>query len=811
MKRDLILLAAAAVIATAGAAPITPEQALQRAQTNAPARAKALTQTELKLVHTTKTAAGEAAAYVFSKDGKSGFSILSANDIAAPILGYSDSGSFDPQNMPPALTWWLDQYAAEIEYAESKGADTANAKMYAPSSWPAIEPMIKTKWNQDSPYSDQCPTSGGVVCPTGCVATAMAQVMNYFQYPKQAEGSISYKWGTRTLLMDFTKKEFDWDNMLDAYVSGEYTDDQASAISYLMKACGYSVEMSYSASASGTNSYKIPHAFTTYFKYDDKVNYYSRDLYNYDVWAEMCYDNLKNIGPFIYDGIDPIAGGHSFVCDGYDGAGYFHINWGWGGMSDGYFALDALTPVSQGAGGAEGGFNYMQDAIFGIQLPDGKDVEATQPQLTQYGTTHVYLSGSDIYFDTTDHYLPGWVNRNYDSMIFNLGVIIEPVNGGTSQTVQGNYGSSSYRQTLQGFTMLPRAYGLPNAKLPTLADGTYKVTLATKIYGDEWTDFVPVKTYDGYPNYALLTVSNGQYTVENVDPEVLQFKSVELTSPLYRDRNARLKAHIVNPYDRQLTACISPHLDLNGVTQQTAECILVTVGANTELDYEWVAHFYDTEGAEAYTDPTTYELTIYNENNHTSYGSFGNVEMTSTSSNYTLKSDTFVVKDVEKQASVTVDGQSYRNVYVVEDPENFTVDFAYHVSRGYFDSTIMLCLYRRSSDGVVYTPVTDVLWESTPFLGTDETESVELPISFNEAENDKVYYLRAEYMRGGAQTYLNQISITFPSESAVEDIIPDSTSAPVEYYNLQGLKISNPESGQLLIKRQGAKSTKVVY
>jgi len=154
--------------------------------------------------------------------------------------------------------------------------------------------------------------------------------------------------------------------------------------------------MGYGASASGAQSFKLVNAMVTYFKYSADAIYREREAYSTSAWTQMVYDNIRNVGPVIYDGRS-IDGGHSFVCDGYDGNGYFHFNWGWGGMSDGYFLLDSLSPESQGIGGAEGGFNYSQGAVFNMRKPDG-NVTPDYDNMKVMGTVVPSLSGRDITF-----------------------------------------------------------------------------------------------------------------------------------------------------------------------------------------------------------------------------------------------------------------------------------------------------------------------------------------------------------------------------------------------------------------------------
>lgn len=315
---------------------------------------------------------GNPSIYVYTYFGDNGFLLLSAYDSAPALLGYSETNDFDTRRMSESTTAWVANYASQIAVAKDiKGYRFAPTRA---DDRVKIEPMVKTTWDQLSPYNGQCPLVGVRRSVTGCVATAMAQIMNYWKYPEVGQGEITYTPNnfSSPLSLDFSTVEFDWDNMLDSYpYNASSTDPSSKAVATLMKACGYAVKMNYSPDASGANSNLIGYGMRTYFGYDSGVQYTARSGYSNSAWDKMVYENLLNVGPLIYDG-QSSTGGHSFVCDGYDGKGYYHINWGWGGHSDGYFLLDELTPSDIGTGGHYGGYNMSQDAVFGIMPPVGR-------------------------------------------------------------------------------------------------------------------------------------------------------------------------------------------------------------------------------------------------------------------------------------------------------------------------------------------------------------------------------------------------------------------------------------------------------
>lgn len=346
--------------------------------------------------------------YVFNVSNDGGFVIVSNDDIAEPILGYSDSGTIDPENMPSNMRAWLQGYADEIAWAKEHGITNARPAK-APrhhteaSVKTPIEPLVKTKWNQDAPYNMYTPyygvdSNGYYVystdqipenitwshCATGCVATAMAQVMKYHEWPEKPTKDIpGYNWENKNETiagLSANSAEFAWYNMKNTYES-EATGYSANAVALLMQYCGWSVKMNYGRE-SGSNSAKLANALTEYFDYKATVTCVDRACYSYANWINLLYHELAEKRPVVYSG-QSSGGGHEFVSDGYQGEDYFHINWGWGGSSDSYFKLSSLNPYAQGIGGSStrDGFRYWQDAVIGIQKPSENgtilDVDAT--------------------------------------------------------------------------------------------------------------------------------------------------------------------------------------------------------------------------------------------------------------------------------------------------------------------------------------------------------------------------------------------------------------------------------------------------
>ena len=524
---------------------LSPEEALSRASdTTGKHLAAPLTETtDAKLAFTQISKnTDNPTIYVFNKPSEKGYIIVSADDIAIPVLGFSDSGTFDAENIPDNLRWWLEEYSREITYASE---NNITEKAYSIDlggmnkiSRNPISPMLSTKWNQDAPYNNLCPDINGKKTYTGCVATAMAQVMNYCKWPEKGNGSHSYEWeyttgNKKTLSMDFSSTTFDWANMLDSYTNGNYNSSQATAVATLMKACGYSVNMGYGTSESGAVTLLVGQSLINYFNYDSKINAQLKKYYTSCDWESLIYDNLKNVGPVLYAGKSN-QGGHAFVCDGYSSDGYFHFNWGWSGMSDGYFKLSALDPESQGIGGSSSGYNVNQQVILGIQKSQG----GTAP------------SGVSLY---TDEQLSFTLSSGTLKSIpcFNYSYYSGPASIGYK--LEGTAGNVQYIKTNGYLANIPFLSGIGNysAKLPTnLSNGNYKVYL---VYSDKQnpsnSDWKLVKTPVTSRQYGTLTVSNGNYSISTEAINQIKIEDLTLKSPLYANKACKISFKISNPND----------------------------------------------------------------------------------------------------------------------------------------------------------------------------------------------------------------------------------------------------------------------
>ena len=312
------------------------------------------------------------AVYVFNAVGEQGFVLVSAEDNARAVLGYSDEGHIDAQNIPANMRAWLQMYADELARAAKAPAAVVQRTV---EYYPSIEPLLgNLAWNQDAPYNNHCPIDPKTQkrSVTGCMATAAAQVMYHHRYPEKGTGSYSYSCGWENLSVDFSKATYDWDHMLPSYKNG-CTQQESDAVAQLMYHVGVASNMWYGSSASGAAMGTAMQAMMRHFDYDAAIRVLMKDYMDEEAVMDAIVADLQGSRPVFIEALTKKDEGHAFVCDGIQADGYIHINWGWGGYGNGYFALSAMNPTNQGIGGAsdDGAFTEQVTLYTGIQPNQG--------------------------------------------------------------------------------------------------------------------------------------------------------------------------------------------------------------------------------------------------------------------------------------------------------------------------------------------------------------------------------------------------------------------------------------------------------
>lgn len=331
--------------------------------------------------------------YVFANGEDKGFTIVSGDDRMPEVVGYSAQGTYDPDHLPANYVGFMKAYQETVE-ALLKGDAQVSGGLAEVRQWraerassAAVAPLLDgIKWDQREPYNNMCPLYEGTNrSVTGCVATAMAQVMMYYQFPKKLKSTIE-SYTTKAYGINipaiYSGATYDWDNMLPDYSKSDYNSAQADAVAKLMYHCGAAVKMDYGPSSRANVT---PTILATYFGYDaDLMQDLTRTVFTLQQWMTLIDNELKAKRPILYSG-QASDEGHEFVCDGSDGKGLYHINWGWGGYQDGYFDLTILQPTKGGAGSgsAVDGYNRNCSMIIGIVPDNGKVDEplASYPQI----------------------------------------------------------------------------------------------------------------------------------------------------------------------------------------------------------------------------------------------------------------------------------------------------------------------------------------------------------------------------------------------------------------------------------------------
>jgi len=300
---------------------------------------------------------GMPTSYIFVLNG-GGFVITTADDACEPIIGYSPNETYDELQLPAAARFCLDDYNQEVyKIVLNKLSNEATLRSWEETlsglrtkSLQAVAPMCSTTWNQTNGYNTYCPSG----TPTGCVATAMAQVMKKWNYPATGDSSHSYVHGTYgTLSANFGATTYNWSAMSNT--SG------GTAVATLMYHCGVSVDMDYAPAGSGSYNFSVPPALKTYFRYHPSAEAKSKANFSTETtWLNMIKEEMDAGRPCLLAGDNGTAG-HEWVCDGYQGTGttFYHMNWGWGGSSNGYFRLYQLNPA---------GSNYSSNRQASIRI-----------------------------------------------------------------------------------------------------------------------------------------------------------------------------------------------------------------------------------------------------------------------------------------------------------------------------------------------------------------------------------------------------------------------------------------------------------
>lgn len=450
-----------------------------------------------------------------------GYVIVSGDDEMTELVGYAENGFFDAENVPPQMQLWLDGYA---EYVAAVQSGKAKARKILLSDSPSVvvEPLVTTKWNQDAPFNNFAPeytddNNNTQRCATGCAATAMAQIMKFHNWPEQGVGHYSYEHQSfGTISSNFSEHVYDWTNMIDRYNNGEYSSEQADAVALLMKDCGVSLNMNYGP-VSGASIYSYYPAFKNYFRYTSRT--VNRSGCETAEFTKIITDELQEGRPIIYCGTGE-DGGHAFVVDGYDTNYFLHVNWGWGGYSDGYFDMNYMDPTGLGIGGGSGAFKWNQGIVLARPLKDGVEPYEFIQQLC-------FVPYDDVKGgifceqempankgDVVTILLRNTANLSGESFFGSLNVGVFDDSGalvtmGNEERIENNNGELLEFQSGSLYSVdLPMTLNTAG-----IADGNYIVRAMSKADGDVWRKFASTDCLN-------MTVADGKVYLSAPTPNI---------------------------------------------------------------------------------------------------------------------------------------------------------------------------------------------------------------------------------------------------------------------------------------------------
>lgn len=455
------------------------------------------------------------------------FVIVSGDRRMPAVLGYSSDNSFDLNNIPDGLRWYLQKCQADVERLSLQ----ENGQVAFTRGTDAVSPLLDDiVWNQGEPFNNLCPEANAWVrTVTGCTATAMAQVMAFHKHPQKGTGKIYYTTPSFDYVVNAdldNAPAYDWGNMKGDYSQG-YTDEQAEAVARLMFHAAATIKTDFGEENSGADTNSPEAALLNHFNYDDGIRIIRASDCHPDSWTTALDEELYASRPVIVSGFDTnYSNGHAFIFDGLDHQGMYHVNWGWSGLCNGYYNFYNLVPDETGIGGGIGDFSYYLQAVIGICPDDG--VAETEP--TNLVAGGMSVKGGLGTFDLSKSLsLSVQSVQNMRHLTFYGRLQLMLTNAEGTETV-AMLGSSLPISGLELGYMLNDAVTLSGTLPNDLAEGSYRLYVAARQNGyDQWgrvrTMLMDVK--DGYDYYTVI-VRDEKYVIESTDSEVDDSNAIDI-------------------------------------------------------------------------------------------------------------------------------------------------------------------------------------------------------------------------------------------------------------------------------------------
>ncbi len=700
--------------------------------------------------------------YAFNRGENGGFVLVAADDyFDNMILGYADRGTFNIDNMPDNMRWWLGEYDRLLKTAQEAG-HTPLAKetqvQAEQADRAAIEPLVTAQWDQNAPYNDMCPVYNGIRCPSGCLATALAQIIHYHKYPTQGVGSHSYDWTVNLvsqgiLSTDFTQHTYDYNLMSDTYDESSSAESR-QAVAQLMYDLGVLAEMAYKPAISSAPAFTTLVRLVKNLKYDKSAIIRSREFYTDKEWIDMVYANLAEGYPLLYTGQNEWQG-HAFVCDGYRD-GYFHINWGWSGGSNGYFLLDALLPGSQGTGGSSGGYNDGQEAIFNLRpaQPDSKY------EILMHNYQNFDVDQKEQTTSSTATFTGAFCNESIAGQTITLGIKIVDSNGNVTWIQEQ---TSSYINSLAD----AKPIVVDLTQFPT-TNGEYRVYPAYQSENGKWKEMRTKKIFPKH--YLTATVSGKNITFSYP----LQFSNWTPSKEIIAEKEFSVQVTIQNNTG-------SDYAD-------NLKLALMEYGGENIISYS-----NEVALAVAHGTTTTATFTLTAPETHGFCNCFVVNSKGQTISDITRLA---VEENTETTAEYTL---TLKSMEITQSPNQIHIAADITCTSGRYNGFIGFFIFPENGGNYI-----DYSYENFYIREGETTTAVNSTSEFYGLQKEKNYYVAIYYNDAVAGKWVQIGSteqrkyFTFGDLSAIDEITDDNTPVETSVYNLSGIRLLHFEAGEAL-------------
>ena len=593
-KRLLFLFFSFFVAAVLFANPVEPEKALEvakkfwsyKAENNEPVEfVRCSTDKMAKAGSRLKLQENNPQFYIFTPENSGGFVIVSGEDKLPSIVGYSTQSTNSATEMPSVLVEWLGEYSEYVNDVRAGVVEPSEVQTVAAGT--KIEPMLKTTWNQGAPYNNMCPTVNGQPTPTGCTATAMAQIMKFHEWPKKPTCNIN--WNDEVVAI--SSHVYDWANMLDHY-RGSYNQKQANAVAQLMVDVGKAIQSNYAPAGTGSNELYVCDALVNVFDYTPEIAIVRRSETTEDAFISLIRENLEARQPVLFSGHSQnISSGHAFVCDGIDENNLLHIDWGWDGSYNGFFDMTYMKPDGTGTGGGDGRYNVAVAIVANIRPREAGEPNRSGDPTLFYSA--IYAPGSTT---VVDEYVTNatsgevefristsFLNWSHSSYTAKIALAFENENGeydyediGLSFALSIYKSVGYYIDFTQDISGMPK--GVYNIKVCYKgADGAYKV-----MPGD---------------NNLQLVLSDTETKLRKLAPEIELAELNFAVTPVYKGDNISFTANFINRNTANSLVLIAPVLNTLQPDGTYSQKILTAYSALIDVydDREVYAEFYTNE------------------------------------------------------------------------------------------------------------------------------------------------------------------------------------------------------------------------